>query len=144
MVVGHSGAFRTILLWLRDPRVQYVILLDGLYAGQAEFRFWLRPHPRANSHRMVLVASETWRQSNQFARRTYGTARRRTIPATASSFTPRETHARLLYLRSQYDHNEIISNGKVLPVLLQITPIKALGTVNPRPGKIMPHHPSSH
>ena len=31
VVVGHSGGFRTILLWLRDPRMQYVILLDGLY-----------------------------------------------------------------------------------------------------------------
>lgn len=129
VVVGHSGGFRTILLWLRDPRMQYVILLDGLYAGQAEYHYWLRPHPRVPSHRMVLVASDTWRQSNQLARRTYGTARRRYIPVNASSFTSRETRARLLYLISQYNHMDMISSGKVIPVLLQITPIKALPIV---------------
>ena len=85
VVVGHSGGYRTILLWLRDPRVQYVILLDGLYAGQAEFRSWLRPHPPAKPHRMVLVSSDTWRQSNRFARRISGTARRRSIPAKSST-----------------------------------------------------------
>ncbi len=141
VVVGHSGGFRTILLWLHDPRVQYVILLDGLYAGQVEFRSWLRPHPPAKPHRMVLVSSDTWRQSNRFARRISGTARRRTIPAKSSRFTPRETRARLLYVRSQYDHNEIISSGKVLPVLLQIMPISALTAVKPPPAKRMVHKP---
>lgn len=124
VVIGHSGGFRTILLWLHDPRVQYVILLDGLYAGLADYRFWLRPHPWAKPHRMILVASDTWRRSNQLARSTRGAVRRSIIPTQASSFTALETHARLLCLRSQYDHMEMISNGKVIPVLLQITPLK--------------------
>jgi hypothetical protein len=141
VVVGHSGGYRTILLWLRDPRVQYVILLDGLYAGQVEFRSWLRPPPPAKPHRMVLVSSDTWRQANRFARRISGTARRRTIPARSSRFTPRETRARLLYVRSQYDHNEIVSSGKVLPVLLQIAPISALTAVKPPSAERMVHKP---
>ena len=91
VIMGHSGAFRTILLWLRDPRVHYVTLLDGLYSGLGEFRYWLHPRYATTPPRMVLVASDTWRQSNLLARRIYGTARRRGIPATASSFTPRET-----------------------------------------------------
>jgi hypothetical protein len=143
VVMSHSGGYRTILLWLRDPPLQYVILLDGMYAGQAEFRYWLRPHPHVNAHRMILVSSETWRQSNQFARHISGTARRRKIPAKSSSFTPRETRARLLYLRSQYEHNEIINNGRVIPVLLQITPIKAQATVNPPPAERTVHKPAA-
>jgi hypothetical protein len=135
VVMAHSGGFRTVVLWLDDPRVQYVILLDGLYGGQAEFRRWLLPHPHVKPHRMVLVSNETWRQSSQFARRIYGTARRRSIPAKSSAFTPRETHARLLSLRSQYEHNELIHNGKVIPVLLQISPIKVLTTPRPRPAR---------
>ena len=141
VVVGHSGGFRTILLWLGDPRVQHVVLLDGLYGGQAEFRDWLRPYPRVEPHHMVLVARDTRRRSSQLARRIYGTARRRSIPAKSSSFTPRETHARLLYLRSQYDHNEIITSGRVIPVLLQISPISALGAAKPRPAKRIVHKP---
>ena len=135
VVVGHSGAYRTILLWLPEPRVRHVILLDGLYSGQPEFRFWLRPQPRAKPHCMVLVSSDTWRQSNRFARRVYGTARRKSIPAKSTSFTPKETRARLLYLRSQYDHDAIVSSGKVIPVLLQISPLAALGTMNSPPAK---------
>jgi hypothetical protein len=133
VVMGHSGAYRTILPWLGDRRLQYVILLDALYGGQAEFRSWLRPHPHSKPHRMVLVSNDTGWQSRQFARHISGAARRRSIPANASSFTSWETHARLLYLGSQYEHNEIISSGKVIPVLLQITPIKALTTPRPRP-----------
>ncbi len=139
VVMGHSGAYRTILLWLGDPRVQHVILLDGLYAGQAEFRFWLRPSPRAKPHRLVLVSTDTWRQSNRFARRISGTARRRSIPAKASSFTLRETRARLLYLRSQYEHNEIVISGKVIPVLLQISRLKALAQEKSQPAAAMQH-----
>ncbi|MFZ0962204.1 MAG: hypothetical protein WAO35_14995 [Terriglobia bacterium] len=143
VVVSHSGGYRTILKWLEDPRLQYVILLDGLYGGQAEFRYWLRPHPRLKPRRMVLVASDTLRRSNRFARRIYGTARRRGIPAKASSFTPREAHARLLYIRSQYDHTDMVNNGKVIPVLLQITPIKALAAAKPHPAKSIPPKPSA-
>ena len=135
VVIGHSGAYRTILLWLDDPRVQDVILLDGLYSGQAEFRQWLLPHPHAKPHHMVLVAYNTWWQSRQFARHIYGTARRRMIPAQSAGFTARETRARLLLLHSQYDHEEIVSGGQVIPVLLQISPIKAVGALKPRPAR---------
>ena len=126
VVMGHSAAYRTMLAWLPDPRIQYLILLDALYTGAPQFRYWLRPHPDTKSHRMILVTYETWWTSNKFARHVYGTARRKGIPARATAFSPRETKARLLYLRSQYDHNEIVSNGKVIPVLLQISPIKAV------------------
>jgi len=143
VVVGHSAAYRTILFWLGDPHVQYVILLDALYSGEAEFRYWLRPHPHTQPHRMVLVAIDTRRQSSRFARHISGTARRGRIPARSSSFTPRETHARLLYLRSQYEHNEILSNGKVIPVLLQISPIRALTAVEPRRAKRISLTPAS-
>jgi hypothetical protein len=141
VVVGHSGAYRTMLLWLRDPRLQELILLDALYAGQGEFRSWLRPSSRATPHRMVLVSIDTWRQSSRFARRVPGTARRRSIPTKSTSFTARETRARLLYLRSQYEHNEIVSGGKVIPVLLQISPLKSFAAEKPRPARASPHKP---
>jgi len=138
VVVGHSGAYRTILLWLSDPRVQHVILLDGLYTGEAEFASWLRTQPHTEPHRMVLVASDTWRQSTRFSRHISGTARRRSIPTRSSSFTRREIQARLLYLRSQYTHNQILRNGKVIPVLLQISPIQDLTATESRPANKAP------
>jgi hypothetical protein len=139
VVMGHSAAYRTIVPWLSDSRIQYLILLDALYAGDAEFRFWLRPRPRAKPHRMVVVAFDTGPQANRFAHHFYSTSRRKSIPAKASSFTPRETQARLLYLRSQYDHYEIVNSGKVIPVLLQISPLKAVPAPKPKPAtKVAP------
>lgn len=126
VVVGHSGAFRTILYWLRDPRVRYVILLDGLYRGQREFRYWLCSSAGARSHRLVLVADETSQESDRFARRIPGTARRRSIPEKLPDFTPREIRAPLLYLRSQYEHVDIVSAGKVIPLVLKLTALKPL------------------
>ncbi|MGA3164896.1 MAG: hypothetical protein ABSF14_02140 [Terriglobia bacterium] len=143
VVVGHSGAFRTILDWLPDPRVQEVILLDGLYSGQREFRFWLRSSPGARSHRLVLVASETLRRSDRFARRVPDTARRSSIPADFSNLTPREKRARLLFLRSQYDHLDMISSGKVIPLLLKLTALKPLPEPAAPQSENLVHRPSA-
>ncbi len=135
VVIGHSAAYRTMLAWRRDPRLQYLIMLDALYTGEAEFRFWLQPHPRTQPHRMILVAYEKWWQSNKFARRNFGTVRRRGVPGKAGAFTLRETHARLLCLRSQYDHNAIVDSGKVIPVLLQISPLGAVPAPKSKSGQ---------
>jgi hypothetical protein len=135
VVVGHSGAFRTILYWLHDPRVRYVILLDGLYRGQREFRYWLRSSAGARSHRLVLVADETSQESDRFARRIPGTARRSSIPEKPPDFTPREIRAPLLYLRSQYEHVDIVSGGKVIPLVLKLTALRPLAGAQESPGE---------
>ena len=127
------AGYRTLLLWLHDPRVVFVILLDGLYGGQPDFLYWLRHYPRTSPHRMLLVSRDTQWQSSRFSRRVYGAAWRRGIPAKSTSFTLRETNARLLYVRSQYEHTELVNSGKVIPVLLQISPLSPLSAPNLRP-----------
>jgi hypothetical protein len=143
VVVGHSGAFRTILCWLDDPRVRDVILLDGLYHGQREFRYWLRGQGGGNPHRMVLVASMTSRQSSRLARNVPGAVRRNNIPEEFSGFTRQQVRARLLYMHSQYEHTDIVSSGKVIPVVLQLTPLKRLGPPQPPPVETLHHRASS-
>jgi hypothetical protein len=133
VVVGHSGAFRTILNWLRDPRLRSVILLDGLYRNERQFRYWLQYAPGRRAHQMVLVANETHEKSDRFARRFRGAARRERIPEDFSEFTKHERGARLLYLRSQYEHMGIVNGGKVIPLLLQLTPLASLPLVQ-KPG----------
>jgi hypothetical protein len=125
VLMGHSGAFRTILCWLNDPRVRDVILLDGLYSGQREFRSWLRNSQPKTSHRMVLVANVTSQQSSRLARQVPGTIRRSNIPEAFSGFTSKQVHARILYMRSQYEHADIITSGKVIPLVLQLTNLSA-------------------
>jgi hypothetical protein len=133
VVIGHSGAFRTILHWLPDPRVRCVILLDGLYHGQREFRYWLRNSPGAKSHRLVLVGDETSQASDRFARHIPGAARRSSIPEEFPDFAPREIRAPLLYLHSQYEHLDIVSGGKVIPLLLQLTALEPVAGAEETP-----------
>lgn len=42
VAIGHSGAYRTIAKWLRDPLLKGVVLLDGLYGHIAEFTDFAR------------------------------------------------------------------------------------------------------
>jgi hypothetical protein len=53
IVIGHSGAYRTILKWLGDPRMTTIILLDALYAGVAQFAAWAR----IPGHRLINITT---------------------------------------------------------------------------------------
>lgn len=47
IVVGHSGAYRTIARWLSSPLATRVVLLDAAYGDLVEFDDWLsRPEAR--------------------------------------------------------------------------------------------------
>ena len=47
------------------------------------------------------------------------------MPATvAGDFKKREKSAKLLYVKSQYGHMQIVTSGKVIPMLLRLTPLK--------------------
>ena len=61
-----------------------------------------------------------------FARQFRYAAVREKIPKTYAGFTKREKSSKLLYLRSQYGHNALVTNGKVIPLLLRLTPLKRL------------------
>jgi hypothetical protein len=122
VVVGHSGAYRTVVPWLASPSLTQLILLDALYGNQEEFRAWLD----GAGHTMTLVARGTVKWAEPFARDA-GAVVRDAIPESFEELTPRERAAKLLYLRAQYGHMELISDGKVLPVLLRRTTLKKIG-----------------
>lgn len=131
VVIGHSGAFRTILPWLSDRRLRHLVLLDGLYGPPLPFHAWLRGGGRGPAAKqLVVVASETARKAERFARSYRGAALRSTIPEAASEFTARERRAPVLVLRSQYEHNEIVTGGQVIPLLLQLMPLPPLAGSN--------------
>jgi len=48
------------------------------------------------------------------------------MPDSAAGFSKKEKGAKLLYIRSQYEHMAIVTSGKVIPALLHLTPLKAL------------------
>jgi len=128
VAVGHSAAFRTIVNWLPEPRLRCVLLLDGLYRDERQFDSWLRSAPGHESHRLVLVADETTRESEGLARRFPSALLMDHIPDDLEELTPDDKLAPLLVLRSQYEHMAIVTSGRVIPLLLGLAPLPALMT----------------
>jgi hypothetical protein len=126
VVFGHSGAFRTIASWLDNHRLDYVILLDGLYGEQDRFHTWLETAKGHQSHTLIVIASETLDRAEDFVVGFKGVVRRDGLPEDYAGFTRAQRQARILLVRSQYGHMELVTSGNVIPVVLRLTPLRRL------------------
>ena len=123
VVAGHSGAYRTLVPWLGDPALRHLILVDALYGNETEFRAWLDAD---RGHKMTLVVKGTARWADRFVRSFPRAITLGRIPDSFDALSRAERTTRLLCLRSQYGHMELITEGKTLPIVLRRT---ALGRV---------------
>jgi hypothetical protein len=141
VVVGHSGAHVTIVPWLKNPRVRHVVLLDALYGnGVVEaLRAWLR----TGRGRLVLADSpETADDAERLVHGLTGVVRRGTIPESGAGFTISDQRARVAYLRSQYGHLEMVTEGKAIAPLLGLSRLSSIKVApRPRPRPSASAHP---
>lgn len=126
IVVGHSGAFRTVMKWVDHKLVAQVILLDALYGGMTAFDEFIGTGKRAKHHKLIVVGDDTASKGEAFAEKYPFAVVRDDVPESLDGFARRERRAKLLYIRSQYGHMEMVTNGKVIPLLLRLTPLAAL------------------
>jgi len=126
IVIGHSGAFRTIMQWVDHKLVQQIILLDAMYAGESKFDNFIKSGKRADTHKLIVVAAGTAQSSESFAKSYKFAVAREKMPGSYGDFTKRERGAKLLYIHSQFEHNAIVTGGKVIPLLLRLTALKSL------------------
>jgi hypothetical protein len=126
IVMGHSGAFRTIMQWVDHRLVEQIILLDAMYAGESAFDEYIGNGKRADEHKLIVVGASTATESASFAKKYKFAVAREKMPDSVSGFTRGQKNAKLLYIRSQYEHMAIVTSGKVIPTLLHLTPLKAL------------------
>ena len=126
IVMGHSGAFRTIMQWVDHRLVDQIILLDAMYAGESAFDEYIASGKHADEHKLIVVAASTAEESAAFAKKYKFAVARERMPDSAGGFSKKERTAKLLYVRSQYEHMQIVTGGKVIPTLLHLTPLKAL------------------
>ncbi|ACY14527.1 hypothetical protein [Haliangium ochraceum] len=126
IAVAHSGGFRTLASWVDNRLLAQVILLDAMYGRIEQFDDFIHSGKRAQHHKMLLVAAHTAAQSKEFIERFRYAAVRDRIPDSYTAFSDRERRSKLLYLRSQYGHSQIVAGGKVLPLILRLTPLGRL------------------
>ncbi len=121
VAVAHSGGFRTVATWLDEARLAQVILLDGLYGASDAFaRF-----ARTGGKRLVLVGEDTAEACDKLLTGFKRAARLPRIPNSVSDLPASAKRARVLYLRSQYNHGAIVDGRKTIPLLLRLTPLRA-------------------
>jgi hypothetical protein len=130
VVIGHSGAYRNILCWLDNPSVEEVILLDGLYNNEKEFGKWIGD-THVRQRRLILVGVETFENSQRFSNQFKFSVFRNSFPRDYAEFTRAEKEARLLNIKTTYDHMELVHTGEVIPLILRLSPLLHLPDKKP-------------
>lgn len=116
-VIAHSGAYRTTAQWLEHERLERIILLDGLYGADDDFRRWLETEPA--KHKLLLIGFDTQQRIDWFLRRHPDAVRLDDLPYLYDGLTPAQRNARLLAITSErFAHMELVTEGKVVPFLL--------------------------
>lgn len=125
VAAGHSGAWRTLSAWTDDDRVESFVLLDALYGGDDKFQSWFARRS-GEAPRLTLVSKDTANRVAAFLAAFPAARRRSSLPAIYRELSPSERTVPVLEIASDLGHMEIITGGKVLPVLLQRSPLKAV------------------
>ncbi len=116
VVVGHSGAHRTITMWLEEDTIDTIVLVDALYGGNVRFRSWLDADPK---HRLIDAADITRRWSDALHADIPDTLRFRRFPPRTAGRLRGARKARVVYVRSQVDHMSLVTDGIAIPMLLR-------------------------
>lgn len=109
VVAGHSGAYRTLALWLPNQRLDTVVLLDAVY-GEYSFSPWVR---ESTVHRLVNIVFETDRFSDYMHRWLPSTVRVVGLPEEGFP------EAHILYAKTTVGHYPLVTDGIALPLALR-------------------------
>ena len=113
-VFGHSGAYRTVIQWLADSRVDTVVLLDAAYVDVLPYRDWVRG---AKTRRFINVSIDTIRWSNWLHRWLPSTL---TVEPFPRALTDKMKQARILYVKSDIGHWPLVTEGVAIPQMLRV------------------------
>jgi hypothetical protein len=114
VTIGHSGAYRTIVLWLANRALSTVVLLDGAYGELDRFAEWVRV---SRNHRFINIAYETQSYSDFMHQAMPGTFRVDGLPET--DFEADARAARVLYVRTDVGHWPLVTGGVAIPAALR-------------------------
>jgi len=124
-VIGHSGAFRTINAWLDEPLLEQVVMIDAMYANEEVMENWLRSSPH---HRLITVGEDTLQWNEQFLRDMPETFVVDRVPPAFDLWPPQAKTSRIVYVRAQFFHMPLVTDGIVLPAMIRLLPVELLAT----------------
>jgi hypothetical protein len=121
--VGHSGAFRTLQAWLDEPLLDQLVMIDAMYGDEDAILGWLRASPR---RRLIFVGEDTLLGTESVADKFPDTLTIDRFPPTWDTWPAAARTARSVYIRAQYLHMPLVTEGIVLPSLLRLLPVELL------------------
>ncbi|HEX8114438.1 MAG TPA: hypothetical protein VF516_42200, partial [Kofleriaceae bacterium] len=121
--VGHSGAFRTLQAWFDEPLLDQLVMVDAMYGDEDAVVGWLRASPR---HRLIFVGEDTLLATESVADKLPETLTVDRFPPTYDTWPAAARTARSVYVRAQYMHMPLVTEGIVLPSLLRLLPVELL------------------
>jgi hypothetical protein len=122
-VLAHSGAYRTIETWLDEPLIDALIMIDALYGDEDKIVAWARA---SSKRRLILVGQDTVIGTEAVASRVPETLTLDRFPPTFDTWPPEAKTSRSIYVRSQYGHMPLVTDGIAIPSLLRLLPIELL------------------
>jgi hypothetical protein len=133
VLVGHSAAYRTLILWLDYPAVDTLILIDALYGNEEDFFGWLTSWKDHWDKRVTIVSFDTKRWAEMFWRRFPRKSAEvlDELPESYDKLTDAQKKARILYIRTATEHMQLIPEGKTMPIVLRRSPLKSLAIAPP-------------
>lgn len=115
VLVGHSGAYKTISGWLTQGAVTQVLLIDGLYGDEALFKKWLEDP----AHQLVLVGFDTHQRAEWMVRKHAASIELDTLPWLYDELPTPVRKSPLVCVQSErLDHMQLVTDGRLLPWLL--------------------------
>ncbi|MEO7736137.1 MAG: hypothetical protein ABIY55_34585 [Kofleriaceae bacterium] len=123
VAVGHSGAFRTLQAWLDEPLLDQLVMIDAMYGDEEAIAGWVRASPR---HRLIFVGEDTLLATESVADKLSDVVTIDRVPPTYDTWPAAAKTAQAVYVRAQYLHMPLITEGIVLPSLLRLLPVELL------------------
>lgn len=119
VLLGHSGAYHTIAGWLPHENVNQVLLVDGLYGNETEFRQWLDDPAATATHQLVLVGFDTQQRAEWLLKKRPLSVQVDALPWLYDELPPAVRKASLVSVQSErLDHMQMVTDGRLLPWLL--------------------------
>ncbi len=123
VAVAHSGGFRTLQVWLNEPLVDQLVMIDAMYGDEDLILNWYKGSPR---RRLITVGEDTVLGTESLAEKIPETVTIDRFPPTYELWPAEAKTAKHLYVRAQFQHMPLVTEGIVLPSLLRLLPIERL------------------
>lgn len=123
VAIGHSGAFRTLQEWLDEPLLDQLVMVDAMYGDEDLIINWYKASAR---HRLIMVGEDTVLGTESVAAKVPETKILDRFPPSYDLWPPDAKAAKLVYIRAQYTHMELVNAGIALPSILRILPVERL------------------